>query len=185
MKIQDGTGRQYSTKVSSDNRLSTNSVSVSSDHFIARNTGKVWSVVFKDIDPAGADDYFIYIKNNSTTFDYNVTDLRISSTVAGQLEFNSVSGTASGGTTNTPVSRKIGSVNAPDITSETGTDITGLTSDGTVFLLTLEADKMFQLRTSSNIIVQPGKSVALLWGVSTGILSGTLSVVEEPIVFDF
>jgi hypothetical protein len=185
MKIQDGTGTQNTARVTGDNRLSANSVSIPSEHFIARNTGKVWSITFKDIDPAGADDYFLYIKNNSNVNEYNISDILMTSTVAGQLEMQVVSGTATGGTTNTPVSRKVGSVATPDTTIETGVDITGLTNDGIMYLLTLSANTNKELLTASQVVIQPGQAVALLWGESTGILSGTITLVEEPVNFDF
>ena len=180
-KIQDGTGTGRTASVTTNNRLAVASVNQEQDHFIAKDSGKVWSLTFKDVDPTAADDYFFYLKNTSTEFVCNISDIRIASTVAGQLEINAVSGTAAGGTSITPVSRLVNSVASPSGIAESGADITGLTSDGTLFLLTLEAAKTFQLKTSSRIIIPPGQAVGLLWGETTGILSGTVSIYEEPI----
>lgn len=180
-KVHDGTGSGRTALVNTNNRLATNAVTVAEDHIIALTSAKVWSCTFKDVDPTAADDYFFYLKNTSTNFYYNVSDIRIASTVAGQLEVNSVSGTAAGGTAVSPVSRRVNDVAIPGATIESGLNITGLTSNGTLFLLTLAAGTTFQLRTSSRIIVPPGQAFGLLWGESTGVLSGTVSIYEKSV----
>jgi len=179
-KIQDGSGSGRNAYVDTSFRLLTSSITEPGDHRVNIEDGKVWSLSFKDIDPTGEDDYFMYIKNTSTDVLYSVTDVQIASTVAGQFEINAVSGIASGGSALTPVSRKIGSVATPGVTVETGTDITGLSSEGTLFLLTLEADKMLNIEKTSHIILQPGQAIGLLWGESTGVLSGTVALFAEP-----
>jgi hypothetical protein len=180
-KIQDGTGSGRNALVTPNNRLATSAIVQQEDHFITNTSGKVWSYTIKDLDPTAADDYFFYVKNTSTTFNYNISDLRIASTVAGQLEINVVSGTAVGDSTPLACSRLVGAAALPNAVVTEGVDITGLTGDGTLFLLTLEAAKMQQFKTSSRIIIPPGQAVGLLWGEATGVLSGTISVYETPL----
>jgi hypothetical protein len=141
--------------------------------------GKVWSLPFKGVDPTGADDYFFYLKNDGTT-NIRITDIRISSTVAGLAELQIVTGTASGGSAITPVGRNLGIPATLVATVESGADITGLTNGGILFFLPMDtANKEQHLTTSSRVIIPPGSAVALLWPESTGILTGVVSIVEE------
>lgn len=182
MIIQDGTGSKTSAKVNSDNSLKTTAIVEPRDHYIAQKTGRVWSVPFEAVDPTGADDYFLYIKNNNNDYNLNITDIRISSTVVGLAEVHAVSGDASGGTSITAVSRLVGSTLSPTATLEYGVDITGLSNDGILFFIDIDATgKLIHLRTTSNIILPPGNAIALLWSAGTGALTGTVSIVEEEI----
>jgi len=180
-KIQDGTGTGRTAAVTTNNRLATSSVMQQQDHFIAKDTGKVWSYTLSGTDPTGAGDNFFYFKNTSTEFVYNVSDIRFACTVAGRISVNVVSGTAVGGAAIPPVSRLANSVVTPDAICEGGVDITGLTSDGTAFLLTLEADKLLQFKTSSRLIIPPGQAFALQWSAASGQLYGTVSIYELPL----
>jgi hypothetical protein len=178
MRIEGRSGEVMD--VDSKGRGKINGPIFSEDHDIAKRTGKVWSIPFENIDPTGADDNFIYIKNTGSENNINVTDIRISSTVAGQAKVIAVTGTAAGGTDITPVSRKVGSGVAPTATIQSGSDITGLTDEGILFFLQLDTiDKEEHLRTTSNIIIQPNQAIAIQWEEATGILTGIVSIVED------
>ena len=152
------------------------------DQAFARNVEfqKAWSLPFDAIDPTAADDYFAYLKNNGAK---TIVIHRISSetTVAGTLEVHGVSGTAGGGqTARTPVNKTVDSGPAPDITFETDPDITGLTDQGILEFIALDAAGEEVVRNfDEGIRVLTGRAVALLWDTSTGTLTGALHIYEE------
>jgi archaellum component FlaG (FlaF/FlaG flagellin family) len=177
--IKDGAGTGKTARVNTENRLDVESISRSIDQHINELYQKYFSLPFDAVDPTGADDYFFYLKNTGTK-NLHITDLRIYSTVVGTVEVQSVSGTASSGTTVTPVNRTIGNSNSLDATIETGVDITGLTNEGVLFYHRLDtADEEKHLKMSAHIILPPGQAIALLWDAATGALSGSMSVYED------
>lgn len=180
MIIEDGKGSGRTALVDSENRIVTFSVQEPHDRHLNRDENKVWSLPFQAIDPVGADDYFIYIKNTGTV-NLAITDIRLESTVAGTVEVHHVTGTKgdTAAATITPVNRFLGSSLQPSATCETDTNATGLTSAGIVFMLDcLTPGQQYHLSTSANIFIPPGQAVALLWDTSTGALSGVISLVE-------
>jgi hypothetical protein len=179
MIIKDGNGTGKTVAVNTENRLDVESVSRSIDQHINELYEKYFSLPFDAIDPTGADDYFFYLKNTGTK-NLHITDFRIRSTVAGTVEIRAVSGTASSGTTVTPVNRTIGSTNTLSATIETGVDITGLTDEGVLFYHRLDtAGEAEHLKISAHIIIPPGQAIALLWDTGTGALSGIVSIYED------
>ena len=177
--IDDGTGVNGSVKVSG-NRLWTNAVTETKDQDINEQTGKVWSLPFEGLNPAGADDYVFYLKNTGDN-PLEVSDFRLSAdTATTQIEIHAVSGTATSGSTLTPVSRTVGSSAVPTATIETGTDITGLTNDGILFFMQLSTvGVQYRLTTSSKIIIPKGKAIAVLMETATANLTGVISVYED------
>lgn len=168
----------YKLRVNSEGQATVQATVESEDRHININHEKVWSLPYEGIDPAAADDYFLYIKNTGSS-NIALTDFRVESTVIGTVEVHSVTGTASSGSTLTPVNRQIGSSVSPTATIETATDITGLTSAGVLFWLNCDtADKTLKETTSSNVVIPPGQAVALLWDQSTGVMKGMVSLVE-------
>lgn len=179
-KIEDGTGTGYQAGVNNENRLTTHAVTVAKHHHLNKELGFVWSISFENIDPSGADDYFFYFKNTSSDADYVIPKIRLATTVAGQVELHSVSGTASGGSDNTPVNRNLGAANTITGTIQTGSDITGLTNDGILAFMQLDTvNRQYELDIESHIVVAPSKAVALLWEAATGALTGTITVYKE------
>lgn len=178
--IEDGTGKAFQAKVNSENQIETLSVAIPEDRHTNVTHQAVWSLPFEGIDPVGADDYFFYIENTGSK-NLSITDIRISSTVAGIVQVQHVSGTPSftAGVDINPVSRFLGSNNSLSATAKTDTDTTGLTEEGIVFFINCPtANELFHLRTTSNIIIPPGQAIALLWDTATGVLTGVVSVVE-------
>lgn len=180
MRIESGKGDGFWAYVDSEGRLSTFSVSEATDRHINRVEHNVWSLPFEGIDPVGADDYFIYLKNTGSR-DLAITDIRIESSVVGTVEVHYITGTPThtADVDITPVNRYLGNSNAPDMTAKTDTDVTGLTNGGVLFWINCStADELFHLRTTSNIIIPSGQQVALMWDQATGVLKGMISVVE-------
>lgn len=177
--IRDGT-TQKAAEVTSDCKLSVRAVQLSVERNINEQTGRVWSVPFKAIDPANANDYFLYIKNSGSDV-IEITDFRLQSTVVGTVEVQVVSGTASGGSDITLVGRNLGLQLTPENTTiQSGVDITGLTNDGIIFFIPIgSVETLVPLKTSAGIIISPGKAIALLWDKASGVLSGTVSLHER------
>lgn len=168
----------YKLRINSEGQAEVNSVIETEDRHININHEKVWSLPYEGVDPTAADDYFFYIKNTGAT-NIALTDFRVESTVVGAVEAHSVTGTASSGTTVTPVNRHIGSSVSPSARIETSVDFTGLTSSGVLFWLNCDtANKTHHTSTSSNIVIPPGQAVALSWDQATGVMKGMISLVE-------
>jgi len=168
----------FKLKISAAGSAKVDAATETEDRHININHKKVWSLPFEGIDPTGADDYFLRVTNTGST-NLAVTDFRLESTVSGTVEVHSVSGSASAGTTLTPVNRHIGASESPSATIETGVDITGLTAIGVLFWINLyTANKEEHESTSSNIVIPPGQTMALLWDTPTGVLKGMISLVE-------
>ena len=186
MQIEDGRGSGRKAEVTSLFQLATRSVAI---HAIAYNTlvnGATWTVPFDAIDPAGADDYFLYIRNDNSV-DLVLGKLSVSSTVAGFIEVQKVTGTPAGGTDVVPVARNIGSLKQPNATIQTGTDITGLSSGGVLEFITLEANigtgstTNIATLTDDPIVIPRDSAIAFLWTVSTGVLTGNVTLIERAI----
>jgi len=181
MQIDDPNGPYAG--VTKENRLKTRSVGELFDAHENHHHGTVWSLPFFDIDPVGANDKFFYITNTGTK-DIAISDARVScGTTTGRMYIKKVTGTPTftAGADITPVTRN--TVKSPNLgaTVKSDTDTTGLTDDGTIFFLELDTvDKLFHLKTSSLIIISPGKAVALEWVAATGTVSGIVSVIELP-----
>lgn len=178
ISIVDGnTGRTL--EIDSQNRARVLSISEPEDFHINQNNGKVWSISFKGLNPAGADDYVLYIGNNGDK-DLRISDVRImADTAATQIEINQVTGTPSGGSAVSPLARNLGSAETPTATIQSGTDITGLTSSGTLFFLQCAVvNTEYHLRTSSNIIIPKGKAVGILVETATANVTGVVSLIE-------
>tara|TARA_Y100000310_G_scaffold121659_1_gene120406 strand:+ start:2337 stop:2882 length:546 start_codon:yes stop_codon:yes gene_type:complete len=180
MKIQDGQGSGVLAAVDLEGRIRTNAVTQPFDFHINEESGKVWSLPFENINPTGADDYIFYIKNTGDK-DIKIADVRVmADTAATQLELQWVSGTVSGGAAITAVSRNGGSAATPSATIESGSDLTGLTSGGTIFFIQCPTvNKEEHLSTSSNIIIPKGKAIALQVETATANITGVISIVES------
>jgi archaellum component FlaG (FlaF/FlaG flagellin family) len=177
--IKDGSGTGNSLRINEENRADVESVNRSIDQHINELYEKVFSLPFDAIDPTGADDYFLYIKNTGTK-NLHVEALELRSTVAGTVEIHQVSGTASSGTTLTPVNRTLGSSASITATIETGADITGLSSEGILeYIRCAAVNTSYRSEITSHIIMPPGQAMALLWDTSTGALSGMITVYED------
>lgn len=182
-EILDGTGKGYTAKVDSSNRLMTFSITEQEDKYLNINFGDVFSVHFS-VTPAGANDYFFYFKNTGTKT-VSLTDVRISSSAATNVTLEHVSGTPSytSDTDLTPTNRNLGSSKTITGTIKSDTDTTGLTSEGVLFHIECPvADTLYHLRTSSNIVIPQGSSIALKRVAASGAIECVVSlVIEEEI----
>ena len=161
MIINDGTGTGQRAKVDHRNRLSTVAVTESYDREINRLDGKVWSVT-SNTTPVGANDFIFYFKNTGDE-SITVTDIRASAAGASKLYIQAVSGTPSfaAGADLTPVNRNLGKVETITATIKEDTNTTGLSDDGTIFILPCPtANTLYHISTSSGIIIPKGQAIA-------------------------
>lgn len=179
LMIENGKGGGPHVEVDTNNRLRTLAVSESLDRTINEIDGKVWSVPFENIINAGADDYIIYVKNTGSV-DLHISSIRIACSAATQVEVHAVTGTAGGSPTAiTAVPRKLGSSQAPTADLYSDPDITGLTSDGTLFFIQCPtADKEEHLRPESTIVIPKSKAIAILIETTTITCTGVISLIE-------
>jgi len=125
MLIDDGAGRGFKAAVSAINMLKTCSVIRTADIYCNQVEGESYSVIIEQT-PAGPDDCFCYIQNQSER------DLIVSSVnvYVPTDEIISIrlgdSGAPVGGSDNTPGNRQAQCGNIAEAVVETGNDITGL-----------------------------------------------------------
>lgn len=182
LQIQDGTGEGFVAEVDHDNRLHVKSITESKEHVINEESGKVWTIAFEDLNPAGTDDYVVYIKNTGDA-QLEVQTFRFScDTAASQVEVHAVTGTVVGGAAVTPVSRNVGSGASPSATIESGTDLTGLTTAGTLALVQCAVvNTQYELYLRTSIVLSKGSAIGILVQTATANLSGFITLVEEGI----
>lgn len=181
MILKDGSGTGTAAKVTSDNRLEVEAIQRTLTQHVNEKHKKHFSLTFEAIDPVGADDYFVYIKNTGTK-NLHLSKFRFQSTVIGSVELHDVTGTAvfTAGTDITPANRFLGASETLTATIKTDTDTTGLTNSATLIRLRLDvADKDYIDNAPSHIIIPPGRAMGCLWDQTTGILAGTIDCYED------
>jgi hypothetical protein len=175
MIIQDArTGR--TAEVDSENRLTT--FSVAQDENKHTNIAGLSDSIYFTVTPAGANDYFFYLKNNGTV-DIALTDIRLSSTVATRVFLEVATGTPSyvSESAASVTNRNLGSSKAPTITANYDTNITGLTNGGELLFQECHlADELYHMKPSSTIIIPQGQAVSLKRVAATGLMTVLVSL---------
>jgi hypothetical protein len=164
-------------EVDSENRLRSFAVTQLEDKYL-NVEGGVYSVYFS-VDPAGANDYFFYLKNVGLK-DLFLTDIRVSSTSPTTLFYDHVTGTPAfvSGQPATVTNRKLGVSTELLATATYDTNITGLTSQGVLFFEECAvADVRYKLSTTSNIIIPQGQAVAFRREAAVGAIEMVVSIV--------
>jgi len=163
-------------EVDENNRLQTFATNQDLAQFLNQE-GKIFSAFFTAT-PTGANDFFFYFKNTGTS-NIAIGTIAISSTVATQIRYEVVSGTAVivGETEATVTNLNLGS--AVPLTAQTqfGTSISGLITEG---ILAFEecsvVDAKFLTNFQSSIIIPQGKAVAFRRVEATGTLDVSVGV---------
>ena len=176
--IQDGSSGK-TLNVDQHGRAATTADILEYDFVINYTSGRVWSIPFETLSATGNNDYILYIKNEGDRV-IHIPDIRITADTQSTLEVNYVSGTALNGVNITPVSRTANS-GVPFIgISQSGSDITGITSTGTLFFLECEtANKQHRNHTHSTIRLPRNQAIGILAKSLTPVHRGTITVVEE------
>lgn len=125
--ITDGTGQGTVAGVDRNNRLETNAVTQSVEHWANVNQGRSFSLNFTAT-PTGAGDCFFYFKNTNSdrVVIFEGFGIRAASAEAIEVYLRNT-GTPSGGSTVVPVNLNTRSGLALTSTIQSGNDITGLT----------------------------------------------------------
>lgn len=179
MMLNDGTGTGNRAKVDDKNRLTTLAITETLDKQINRD-GKVWSVT-SNTTAVGANDFIFYLKNTGDEL-ITITDIRASSGAATKLYIQAVDGTPTftAGADLTPVNRNRGQVAVPTATIKEDTNTTGLSDEGTLFILPCPtANTLYHIRTTSGIIIPKGQAIAAYTSAATSLEVVWSFVAEE------
>lgn len=176
--IKDGTGKGFELKIDSDNRAHVASVQASEEHHENEDNLKAWTASFDAVDPTGADDYFVYMQNTAKETRV-ISRISITSTAAGVVEVQHVTGTALGGGADEVNSWTIGAADPSEFTFQSGVDITGLTDAGVLRFAALQVNITEYLEFPQTIRLPQNQAIALLWTASTGGLTGNIDFYEE------
>ena len=166
--IRDGSGKGYITKVTSECRLSTESITEDVVAHINEIEQQVYSIIVSRT-PTGAGDCFCYVKNSSS-LDLILRSITLAAASDETIQIKiRDAGTPVGGTTYTPVNRNSGSTNLASGTFQTGNDITGLSGGSVVDqLFSKGGDGSRKFFWQSHIIIRPNDTLTL-YAVTGGI----------------
>lgn len=139
VRIEDGGGKNGSATVSNTQRLDVSSRSASREYYESRDTGQVYTVISIDA-TAVANEETMYVQNTSTSKDMIIEKITIGADVLSQWRIKFVTGTAAGGSALTPVNLNKGSSNTAAATCRGDGAVTGLTDDGDITIIRIDAD---------------------------------------------
>lgn len=123
--IEDGTGKGFKAKVTSENHLRVFSINVSIEHYINHFHGQAYNVMF-DQSPTAGDDCILYMENESDTFDLVAEgiELQVDGAVEIYIQLNA-RGTRNGANEIEPANLNTRSGKEADGIFEQGTDLDG------------------------------------------------------------
>ena len=151
------------------------------EQFAVRQNGKGWVLPIIAISPTAIDDNIAYLKNNGTQPIEVLLVEGYAATAVGVVRVVTCTGVAAGGTAVTPVALNTDSNKAPDVTFETGVDITGLTEVGVVTDLSMIVlSTKYEERLTPSLILGPNKAILLSASVATMVVTGRMVIIEQP-----
>lgn len=140
--------------------------------------GKLFSLSIKAVDPTGADDYVMYVKNTGEK-DIELYEWVASVTgAAGTIELHSVTGTSDGAAI-TPVNQSLGSPNTLSVNAEFGVNIVTLVDAGTLDQVALAVDESTVRHYSGHIVIPKDTAVAWLVDTATAVVTLTAYMFER------
>ena len=139
---------------------------------------KTFSLSISAIDPTGADDYLLYVKNTGEKEIELYEWVAEVTGAAATVTLDWVTGTSDGSTV-TPVNNFLGSPKTLDVNAESGVNIVTLANAGTLDQVTLLVNVSTVRRYSAHIVMP--KDTAIAWRVSsaTAILTLTAFMFER------
>jgi hypothetical protein len=167
-----------------DDRLPVDAITYDEKHHVARSHGYAFTFDF-GVTPTGANDEFLYLKNDSSTDQVVITSLELTDAGAEDIVFAKCTGTPGNSPTAiTPMNLLVGSSNVSDCTIYEKADITDLVLDSSdQFTRTTVADVRFDIvPVGQVIVVPPGIAVCLSAVTGTAAISGncTFYVAKHP-----
>lgn len=162
MQLDDGKGRGNKAAVNSSNRLNVSSRVNARIYYVSRDKGRVFSVVSEDSTAASGEMTF-HMKNTSSTRDLYISHMDIAAENACGIKLFKVTGTAASGTALTPVNLNLTSNHTAegDFSSGEAAAITGLTTDGLIHTVRVEANSSDGLHFSDSLILGPTDQIAV------------------------
>ena len=125
LRIEDGKGSGRNAGVDSDNRLSVNAITQTTEHHANHIGGKAYALNF-DAVPSNAGDCFLYMKNTDED-DMTIEGMNLWLATSEYIDVKiGDEGTPAGGGAITPVNLNSSSGKTADGTFQDGADITGL-----------------------------------------------------------
>ena len=142
------------------------SLSLTPAEWNALNNGCIFNLGL-GVTPAGALDYFVYIKNTSDKYDFVIDRWTLWTTSSvEQVSITRVTGTPGGSLTDLTVnqffSKRSGSGVRPDIEAYSSTDITGLTTGGTLDAVKTSAANVMVTSAGKSVVIPPGDAIGFL-----------------------
>jgi hypothetical protein len=174
MQIEDGGGTGRRATVDNEQRLDVHAVTATTEHDVNHRNGEAYHLVFSQT-PTGANDCFLYIKNNSDTKDLCIEGIwfRVASAEQVLMKLGDT-GTTSGGTTATPANLNAGSGKVADGTFEVGNDITGLSGGTTIEKYWLANTASSHFNFEQDIII-PKNGIFTMYAVTGAVaIAGTV-----------
>jgi len=175
MLLEDGTGSGRTARITIENRVATDSISIGMPHHVNQYHGLSFSLFINET-PSGADPSidtsvgcFFYFKNTS---DIEISILTTKAWVESNeyidLYIND-SGTPIGGNTVTPINMNLGSGKTASGTFLSGTNITGLTKGVFLNRLRIPADNEEHFSNFISHLLLPKNTILTGYGGSGGI----------------
>jgi hypothetical protein len=174
MKIEDGKGSGRQAQVDDDHRLVTTAITKSNLEHINAEHKRAWQCPLDAVVVSGAN-WFFFLRNDSD-IDMMIPLIRCSSATAGIIRLSKVTGTPVGGTTIAANSMNLSSTFQPEMTIQTGADITGLTEAGLLIPIYQASNTWTYLDMQTRIIIAPGTAIGLKAGSACTINGNVLLV---------
>ena len=162
----------------SDGRLNVSSRTDSRGYYNSRDEGQSYSLPF-DFQSASAGEFAVYWKNTSTTKAIVIRSIGVNAVQNARIKLHYVTGTAAAGGLIAPTNLNKSSPNfASSITMEgasAGTGITGLTSDGVIDFVYVNANGHEEFRLDDQLRLGQNDAIAIEYEEGTdGDFSGVI-----------
>lgn len=182
--IEDGKGSGRKASVSYVQRLNVSAKTATRFFYASRDFGQAYNLAFDGSATTAAGDYSLYIKNDSTTENLFISTIEFHSVENTKWKIWQVTGTAAGGTTETPKDLNLAKSipSATTAMSNSGGSITGLTTAGLIGTHRNTALGDSEMDFQGALILGPGDAIAVEMDVgTTGLVSHDCFFWFEPI----
>lgn len=124
------------------------------------NQEKMYSIT-SSYTTSGADEEVIYIKNTSSTENFEIHRIHLGTAVNAVFTISKVTGTAGGAGAITPVNMNLGSTKEAELSCNGDASVTGLTIGGTLGKLRILANYSDLFDFQGSMILKPNTAIAI------------------------
>jgi len=179
--IKDGSGTGNTLRINEENRADVESVTRPIEQHINEAYSKAFVMSYVNVDPTGADDYIVYMKNTGTK-NLHIHRMIARSEVVCTLTIEAVSATPGYVSATDLVASPLtlGSSNSLTGTFKSDANITGLTSESILLrhrVPVVNTDHLIDF--PSHIIIPPGQALAIAVDSATAVVSGSFYLYED------